>query len=130
MSRFNTDTFRSLNESISRVQNPQAALDEAMEYTAILEEVILSLCEELEIDPQALVEDVMTAGRAREHIAAVRAAKTSTAKKAADAKAERESGSSKIYGKGGKVRGKVEQKPSGLRAKWSDKNKSDRKWDY
>ena len=67
MSRFNTDTFRSLNESIARVQNPQAALAEAMEYTAILEEVILSLCEELEIDPQALVEDIMTAERQKEH---------------------------------------------------------------
>lgn len=60
MSRFNTDTFRSLNESIARVQNPQAALAEAMEYTAILEEVILSICEELELDPQALVEDALT----------------------------------------------------------------------
>jgi hypothetical protein len=67
MSRFNTDTFRSLNESIARVQNPQAALAEAMEYTAALEAVILALCEELELDPQALVEDVMTAGRKKEH---------------------------------------------------------------
>ena len=61
MSRFNTDTFRSLNESIARVQNPQAALAEAMEYTAILEEVILSLCEELELDPQALAKDASLA---------------------------------------------------------------------
>ena len=66
MARFNTDAFRSLNESIARVQNPQAALDEAMEYTSILESVILDLCEELELDPQALVEDVMTAGRERQ----------------------------------------------------------------
>lgn len=66
MSRFTNDTFRSLNESIARVQNPQAALDEAMEYTAILEEVILSLCEELDLDPQALVEDAVTAGRKSE----------------------------------------------------------------
>ena len=130
MARFNTNTFRSLNESIARIQNPQAALDEAMEYTSILETVILDLCEALDLDPQALVEDVMTAGRAREHSTAVHAAKTPAAKKAADAKAERESSSNKIYGKGGKVRGKVAQKPSGLRAKWSDKNKSDRKWDY
>ena len=66
MPRFTNDTFRSLNESIAAVQNPQAALDEAMEYTAILEEVILSLCEELELDPQALVEDIMTAERQKE----------------------------------------------------------------
>ena len=60
MSRFNTNAFRSLNESIARVQNPQAALDEAMEYTAALETVLLSLCEELDLDPNALLEDVQT----------------------------------------------------------------------
>jgi len=61
MARFNTDTFRSLNESIARIQNPIAALDEAMEYTSILEAVILDLCEALDLDPQALVEDALTA---------------------------------------------------------------------
>jgi hypothetical protein len=58
MARFDHDTYRSLNESISQVQNPQAALNEALEYTALLEEVLLALCEELDIDPQALMEDV------------------------------------------------------------------------
>jgi|694.fasta_scaffold00157_74 hypothetical protein len=66
MSRFNTNAFRSLNESIARVQNPQAALDEAMEYTALLEEVLLALCEELELDPNALLEDVQTYERSQE----------------------------------------------------------------
>ncbi len=61
MARFNTNTFRSLNESIARIQNPIAALDEAMEYTSILETVILDLCEALDLDPQALVEDALTA---------------------------------------------------------------------
>jgi len=65
--RFNNNNFRSLNESINYVQNPQWALDEALEYTAALEEVILSICEELEIDPDELVEDVMTQNRAAEH---------------------------------------------------------------
>jgi hypothetical protein len=66
MSRFNTNTFRSLNESIARIQNPQAALDEAMEYTALLETVLLALCEELELDPNALLEDVQTYERSQE----------------------------------------------------------------
>jgi hypothetical protein len=56
MARFDHDTYRSLNESIAHVQNPQAALDEALEYTAALEEVILTLCEELGLDPQAVLE--------------------------------------------------------------------------
>jgi hypothetical protein len=112
--RFNNTNFRSLNESINRVQNPveikeasmgvgrpneplsrtlkraakamkisgkappkptttnppekkeRAAIDEVLEYTAALESVILSICEELEIDPDELVEDVMTIARERE----------------------------------------------------------------
>jgi len=66
MPRFNTNTFRSLNESIARIQNPQAALDEAMEYTALLETVLLALCEELDLDPNKLFEDIQTPERAEE----------------------------------------------------------------
>ena len=54
--RFNNTNHRSLNESIAKVQNPQVALDEALEYTAMLEAVILDICEELEIDPDELME--------------------------------------------------------------------------
>ena len=64
--RFDNNNFRSLNESINYVQNPHEALDEALEYADTLESVILSICEELEIDPDDLVEDVMTAERERE----------------------------------------------------------------
>jgi len=64
--RFDNTNFRSLNESINYVQNPQWALDEALEYADTLESVILSICEELEIDPDELVEDVMTVSRERE----------------------------------------------------------------
>ena len=67
MPRFTHNEFRSLNESISHVANPAAALAQAEEYAALLEDVITALCEEMEIDPSALVEDVMTAGRMREH---------------------------------------------------------------
>lgn len=66
MARFNTNTFRSLNESIARIQNPQAALDEAMEYNELLETVLLALCEELELDPNALLEDIQTPEREAE----------------------------------------------------------------
>jgi len=58
MARFDHDTYRSLNESIAKVQNPQAALNEALEYTAALEAALLALCEELGLDPEALMEDV------------------------------------------------------------------------
>jgi hypothetical protein len=72
MARFNTNTFRSLNESIARIQNPQAALDEAMEYTSILETVILDLCEALDLDPQALLEDLQTPERDYEMYSSIR----------------------------------------------------------
>jgi len=142
MSRFNTDTFRSLNESIARVQNPQAALAEAMEYTAILEEVILSLCEELELDPQALVEDIMTAERQKELAGKMKkqGAKTEAEFKKNEklwgqgklkvnqktrafkkeyaksqklgARYNKEGESHKVYGKGGKVLKRIKTSPS------------------
>lgn len=140
MSRFNTDTFRSLNESIARVQNPQAALAEAMEYTAALEAVILALCEELELDPQALVEDIMTverqkelAGKMKKQGAKTQAEYEKTKKlrdqgrlkgdtrafKKAYAKSQKlgarynkEGESHKVYGKGGKVLKRIKTSPS------------------
>ncbi len=66
MARFDHDNYRSLNESIAKVQNPQAALDEALEYASFLEGILDNLCEELDIDPQALMEDIQTAERERE----------------------------------------------------------------
>jgi len=60
MSRLTTQKYSSLNKSITSVQNPEAALQEALEYTAVLETVILSLCEELDLDPQELVEGAFT----------------------------------------------------------------------
>ncbi len=87
MARFNNDTYRSLNESIEQVQNPQAALNEALEYASALEEVLLSLCEELDLDPQALMEDIQTPERKREMRPLVRKARKQQA--AAQKKAER-----------------------------------------
>jgi hypothetical protein len=66
MPRFTNDEYRSLNESITHVANPALALAEAEEYAALLEEVITTLCAELDIDPQALVEDIQTDERYQE----------------------------------------------------------------
>jgi hypothetical protein len=66
MARFDHDNYRSLNESISQVQNPQAALNEALEYASFLEGILDNLCEELGLDPQAVMEDIQTAERERE----------------------------------------------------------------
>ena len=131
--RFNNTNFRSLNESINEVQNPQWALDEALEYADTLEEVILSICEELETDPDELVEMAMTVARERELSKAIKAQgrKTQAAydrdekeilsgkrgpvsssrdfkkqykkSQALGARYSKEGTSHKVYGKGGKV---------------------------
>jgi len=51
--RFDNSKFRSLNETISHIDEPEMILDE---YTELLESVLLALCEELELDPNELVE--------------------------------------------------------------------------
>lgn len=123
MARFNKDTYRSLNESISQVQNPQAALHEALEYAAALEEVLLALCEELDLDPQALMEDVQTfereretqaerrrlererdAGRRKNTAAGDKQERSASAKiRRRDKLSNKEYFSKQLYGKGGKV---------------------------
>ena len=55
--RLTNTKHTSLNESIAYVNSHQRELDEATEYAAQLEDLVLALCEELELDPQALVED-------------------------------------------------------------------------
>ena len=113
MARFDHNTYRSLNESISHVQNPQAALDEALEYAEFLEDVLNDICEELGLDPQALVEDIQTAERARElnnKIRRVRRAARDGGPSLAhqwnleDQRVrERHQTPTKLYGKGGKI---------------------------
>jgi hypothetical protein len=98
MARFDNDTYRSLNESIEQVQNPQAALNEALEYASALEEVLLSLCEELDLDPQALMEDIQTPEREREMRPLMRKARKQQA--AAQKKGERDRRADKILAKG------------------------------
>jgi len=107
--RFDNNNFRSLNESINYVQNPHRKLDEALEYADTLETVILSICEELEIDPDELVEMAMTDARLRELKKKRRAAGYhSRADHKIRSRMEREYYSKNVYGKGGKklMRGK------------------------
>jgi len=48
------------------MENLHEELKAVEDYTSVLEEALVALCEELEIDPQELVEDIMTVGRARQ----------------------------------------------------------------
>lgn len=146
--RFNSTNHLSLNKSIAKVQNPHQTLDEALEYTAALESVILSVCEELDLDPDKLVEDVMTAARERElkkkitaqgkktqaayyhsppsHHGQVRAAarfeKEYKKSKALGARYRKEGESHKVYGAGGKVQKSSRKTPGEVRVpgEWSD----------
>ena len=62
--RFSSKQYRSLNEAINNVQDPQYYTTE--EYTEILEDLVEALCEELDVDPYDLFEDVQTPARGRE----------------------------------------------------------------
>ena len=73
--RLDNTKHLSLNESIAYVNSPQRELDEAVEYAAALEDLLLALCEELEIDPDALVEDLQTPERAKEMRQKIRTAR-------------------------------------------------------
>ena len=68
--RFSSKQYRSLNEAINNVQDPQYYTTE--EYTELLESVLLALCEELELDPNELLEDFETPGRAAESKKAIK----------------------------------------------------------
>ena len=63
---------RSLNKKNKKV----AESVESAEYTELLESVLLALCEELELDPNALLEDYQTPERAATTRRAVQQAKT------------------------------------------------------
>jgi len=95
------------------MDNLHEQIDEIREYTAALEAVLLSLCEELGLDPQALMEDIQTPERAAELKSKImklrtKFAKTGGSQRVADAhrKAEvqrhKEEKSKTVYGKGGK----------------------------
>ena len=73
--RLDNTKHTSLNESIAYVNSPQRELDEAVEYALALEDLLLALCEELDIDPDALVEDLQTPERAKEMRQKIRTAR-------------------------------------------------------
>ena len=99
--RFDNTKFRSLNETITHMNEPQVAVDE---YTELLESVLLALCEELELDPNELLEDWETTERKNETKRVLaKLPKASKAYTAAKNKQSAERGSNKVHGKGGRV---------------------------
>lgn len=104
--RFNQNTYRSLNESINEVQNPQVALDEARDYAALLEGVLADLCNEFDLDPDAVMEMAQTAARNKELSARERGYEARGQGEKSDevvTKLNRERDSRKyLYSKGGK----------------------------
>lgn len=103
--RFDNTKFRSLNETISHIDQPQVPTDE---YTELLESVLLALCEELELDPNALLEDYQTPERADQTDRLrmrTRKAAQAAARKYEQAKtlAQYEKESPKTYGSKGRV---------------------------
>jgi len=103
--RFDNANFRSLNETITHIDEPQVSVDE---YTELLESVLLALCEELELDPNELLEDYQTPERADQTDRLrmrTRKAAEAAAKKYEQAKtlAQYEKESPKTYGSKGRV---------------------------
>jgi len=91
---------RSLNKKSKKV----AESVESAEYTELLESVLLALCEELELDPVALLEDWETTERKNETKRVLaKLPKASKAYTAAKNKQSAERGSNKVHGKGGRV---------------------------
>ena len=78
--RFSSKQYRSLNEAINNVQDPQYYTTE--EYTEILEDLVEALCEELELDPNQLLEDFQTPEREQETAGELRRAQGNARRKA------------------------------------------------
>ena len=98
---------RSLNKKNKKVAESVESVESA-EYTELLESVLLALCEELELDPNELLEDYQTPERAKQtDRLRMRARKTaqSAARKYEQAKslAQYEKESPKTYGSKGRV---------------------------
>ena len=86
-------SLANLRRSLNKKNKAVAESVESAEYTELLESVLLALCEELELDPNRLLEDYQTPERA---------ATTRRAIEQAKAMHEYERTSPHTYGKGGR----------------------------
>jgi hypothetical protein len=105
---FKKNPRKRLETSSSYYDSKTGAMDESTDYTELLESVLLALCEELELDPNELLEDYQTPERAKQtDRLRMRARKTAqaAARKYEQAKAieEYEKESPKTYGSKGRV---------------------------
>ena len=94
-------SLANLRRSLNKKNKKVAESVESAEYTELLESVLLALCEELELDPNALLEDYQTPERA---------ATTRRAIEQAKAMHEYERTSPHTYGKGGRLVKKAKTK--------------------
>ena len=85
---------------MSTPQNLHEELTNTQNYITALEGAILHICEGLEIDPAALVEDLQTPARAQEMRKKIAALRKQNAAERKDRKT--------VYGKGGKVAARVD----------------------
>jgi len=97
-------SLANLRRSLNKKNKKVAESVESAEYTELLESVLLALCEELELDPVALLEDWETTERKNETKQVLaKLPKASKAYAAAKNKQSAERGSNKVHGKGGRV---------------------------
>ena len=93
--------YKSLNEAIESVTNPQSKLVEEQkyieEYIAMLESALESIAEELECSVEDLLEDLQTRGRYLQVDP-----KATHSERLADIKGRKERKSKKVYGMHGK----------------------------
>ena len=97
-------SLANLRRSLNKKNKKVAESVESDEYTELLESVLLALCEELELNPVALLEDWETTERKNvtKRVLA-KLPKASKAYTAAKNKQSAERGSNKVHGKGGRV---------------------------
>ena len=116
-------SLANMRQSLNKKNKAVAESVESAEYTELLESVLLALCEELALDPNALLEDFQTPAREKAMSAKLSKTDTDWQKKVNASYAkhsrlhdrlekgyhkikneiEKEKSSSKVYGKGGKI---------------------------
>ena len=79
---FKKNPRKRLETSSSYYDSKTGAMDESTDYTELLESVLLALCEELELDPNQLLEDFQTPEREQETAGELRRAQGNARRKA------------------------------------------------